>query len=344
MNLPAPLRPDEPARLEALRRLNILDTPIEARFERITRMAQLFFDMPMCLVSLVEGGRQWFKSARGLDVCETSRDVSFCAFGILQDQILIVPDATKDDRFKDNPLVTGDMHLRFYAGAQLRTPDGFTVGMLCVLDTKPREFDERSRNILRHLADLVEMELARDSIDSNLPKELILQAAEDSRMKVDTLTRVWDADGIERIVGCVTQPTVDFGRAVVSLSVDGLDEINAADGRRVGDEVLREVARRLVGCVRESDAVGRVSGGRFIAVLTPCDSHVHAEEMTRHLHSVANASTTYTASGRYEVHLRTGMVYVPAGRHLAHTEAIILAATAALESPIHRLHRRSEAA
>jgi GAF domain-containing protein len=120
--------------------------------------------VPVALVSLVEAERQLFAARVGIDVCETSREVSFCAHAIKRDDIMVVPDATKDARFQNNPLVTDEPHIRFYAGAPLRAPSGAAIGTLCVIDTKPRElFDESDRRNLRDLAALVidKLELRR---------------------------------------------------------------------------------------------------------------------------------------------------------------------------------------
>ncbi len=121
----------EPERLAALQRLNLLDTESESRFDRITRLAQRLFQVPIALVSLVDSDRQWFKSKQGLDACETGRDISFCGHAILGSGIFEIPDATQDTRFADNPLVTGAPDIRFYAGAPLQSADGFNIGTLC---------------------------------------------------------------------------------------------------------------------------------------------------------------------------------------------------------------------
>jgi GAF domain-containing protein len=121
---------DENTRLIALHALNLLDTPSEERFERITRIALRVFDVPIALISLVDADRQWFKSCQGLAFSETPRSISFCGHAILQDQVLVISDAWLDPRFRDNPLVTEDPHVRFYAGQPLTASDGSRVGPL----------------------------------------------------------------------------------------------------------------------------------------------------------------------------------------------------------------------
>jgi len=152
---------DEPGRLAALRALELLDTPAEERFDRITRIAQRLFDVPIALVSLIDQDRQWFKSNQGLAACETSRDISFCGHAIHADDIFVIENTLADPRFADNPLVTAAPDIRFYAGAPLATAGGFRIGTLCLIDNKPRAFSDADRLVLRDLADWVQEEVSR---------------------------------------------------------------------------------------------------------------------------------------------------------------------------------------
>jgi len=150
---------NEATRLAALLGMNILDTPPEERFDRLTRLAQRLLDVPIAVVSLVDASRQWFKSCQGLDASETPRSISFCGHAILEDRLFIIPDALLDPRFADNPLVAGPPHIRFYAGQPLKAGDGSRVGTLCVIDSKPRQMTQAERDNLRDMALLVEHEL-----------------------------------------------------------------------------------------------------------------------------------------------------------------------------------------
>ena len=156
---PAPIPDDDDERLQALHALLILDTPPEARFDRIVDFAATEFDMPIVLVSLVDRSRQWFKARVGLDVCETDRESSFCGHAIVEAALFVVEDALADARFVDNPLVVGDPKIRFYARAPLQLPKGRIVGTLCLIDQAPRTLDELDRAILGSLRDLVVGEL-----------------------------------------------------------------------------------------------------------------------------------------------------------------------------------------
>lgn len=153
----------EKLRLAALHAYGILDTPREAAFDDITRIAALICDVPIAVVNLIDRDRQWFKSEIGLGVRETPLDTSICAHAILQQDMLVVPDTLDDARFRQNPLVTGDPRLRFYAGALLKTADGHPLGTVCVLDTRPRELGPNQLDALRALARQVmaQLELRR---------------------------------------------------------------------------------------------------------------------------------------------------------------------------------------
>lgn len=128
----------EAERIAALKRLSILDTPSDSRFDHLTELAAFIFKVPIVLISLVDEDRQWFKSTVGITLEETERDIAFCDYAIRSDDVMIVPNALRDERFKNNPLVVGEPGIRFYAGAPLKTPDGHRIGTLCVLDVRPR--------------------------------------------------------------------------------------------------------------------------------------------------------------------------------------------------------------
>ena len=150
---------DEAERIAALRRLGILDTPPEERFDRHTRIASALFKVPISLVSLIDEDRQWFKSCFGTDVCESSRESSFCAHAVASGDMLIVPDALQDDRFRDNPMVSDGPRIRFYAGALIHSPEGKRIGTLCILDIRPRNLSADEIALLRDVPAAVEAEI-----------------------------------------------------------------------------------------------------------------------------------------------------------------------------------------
>ena len=159
---------EEKNRIQALHELEILDTPPEERFDRITKIAQIMFDVPIALVSLVDSNRQWFKSCAGLSARETPRSMSFCSHAILNEDIMTIEDATKDNRFSDNPLVTGDPFIRFYAGKPIRGQDNKMLGTLCIIDKKPRVFSKADKSVLTDLANWVENEFKTSILTKSL--------------------------------------------------------------------------------------------------------------------------------------------------------------------------------
>ncbi len=182
---------NESERLRALAALDILDTPTEERYDRIVSLAARVLEMPIAYVSFVDENRQWLKSQIGMPTDETSRDISFCGHTILRDKPLVIPDTWLDARFADNPLVTGEPHLRFYAGVPLRAGKGFGVGTLCVADQSPRGFDDTQLAILRDFAGLVERELKLVDIIEAQRRLLAVQTqlAESRAHLADELTK-----------------------------------------------------------------------------------------------------------------------------------------------------------
>jgi diguanylate cyclase (GGDEF)-like protein len=244
---------DEEGRLAALHRYQVLDTAAEAPFDKITAIVKTVLDVPICAVSLVDRDRQWFKSSVGLSVPETPRSVSFCAHTIQTDQPMVIADATLDIRFSANALVVGAPFIRSYAGVPLQSPDGYNLGALCAIDTRPRRFDETQVALLRNFAALVvdELELRRiadrDHLTGALTRRGFLQAMEKE---------------IERFKR--------YGRpsALLMLDVDRFKSINDRFGHPAGDIVLQAVAACCDATVRPSDVFGRLGGEEF-GILLP---------------------------------------------------------------------------
>lgn len=232
-----PTNPEEVQRLQVLKDLKLLDTPAEERFDRITRIATRLFDTPIALVSLVDAERQWFKSCIGLDVSQTDRSVSFCAHAIEQDDVFVVEDATKDPRFADNPLVTGELGLRFYAGFPLAAQDGSRLGTLCVIDRKPRRFDDADRALLRDLGCVAANELTSVELnwamqrqrDSEAGMRALLEHIPEGVLMLDVGGEIlWVNPAAERIFGTPAAGLVE--RHGQSLLADDPQELLANSG------------------------------------------------------------------------------------------------------------------
>lgn len=243
---------DETGRLMSLHSLRILDTGSEERFDRITRMAKRLFDVDICLVSLVDSDRQWFKSKQGLTACETPRDISFCGHAILSDAPLIVADAAEDPRFADNPLVAGEPHIRFYAGCPIHGPDGYRIGTLCIVDALPRTLSIDDRAALSDLVSLVEDELATTS-----------------RVHVDELTQIANRRGFNTVAGHLLSlcRRTGLNAELVFFDLDGFKQLNDTFGHKAWDKALQQFARLLIKCFRTADVVARLGGDEFVVMM-----------------------------------------------------------------------------
>ncbi|RZA17058.1 MAG: sensor domain-containing diguanylate cyclase [Proteobacteria bacterium] len=295
----APAKPvHEEERVHALHALNILDTRPEERFDRLTRLARRLFDVPIALVSLVDSDRQWFKSCQGMAATETSRDVSFCAHAILSDQILMVPDAGSDERFHDNPLVTGEPKIRFYAGCPLKVGNGSNVGTLCLLDTRPRVLDAEERGLLLDLASMAEREIAA------------LQLA-----SIDDLTQLSNRRGFEALAEHALSMCRRMGTpaSLLFFDLDRFKAINDTFGHAEGDRALVTFAQVLRRVLREMDVIGRMGGDEFVALLLGSNAAAGDAVIDRLGQALAEANAEL--QGRYTISYSVGRIEYDPGRH-----------------------------
>ncbi|MCW1430046.1 sensor domain-containing diguanylate cyclase [Novosphingobium sp. JCM 18896] len=243
---------DETGRIAALARYDILDSPADGAFDRITELVRAVLGVPICAVSLVDTDRQWFKSHPGVDASETPREIAFCDHTIRGRDPMIVCDAAQDSRFRENPLVTGELGIASYAGVPLETPDGYNIGTLCAIDTRPRDFDPAQIAILKSLAALV--------VD-----QLELRNMADRDSLTGALTRRAFVAEVERKI-----TLFDRGQrpaALVMLDIDHFKRVNDTYGHAVGDKVIRAVVQACQGTRRPADTLGRLGGEEFCLLL-----------------------------------------------------------------------------
>ncbi|WP_237169937.1 GGDEF domain-containing protein [Pandoraea faecigallinarum] len=273
---------DEAERLAALRRYEILDTPPEPAFERIVRLASYVMGVPISLISLIDESRQWFKSKRGINATQTPRSMAFCTHAILGDDVLVVPDARADRRFADNPLVTGDPNIRFYAGAPLRTPEGHRLGTLCVIDRRPHDLDDEKRGLLADLSALVvdELELRR-----------VNRVLGDMAMR-DGLTGLLNRRAFlmqaDRLF--VAARAQQRRLSVLMLDIDHFKVINDTWGHAIGDRVIVELTLVLRAALRKSTVIGRLGGEEFAVLLPETDAQRAVQAAERLLAAIGDAS------------------------------------------------------
>lgn len=253
----------EERRLAALHSYDILDTPPEPQFDRIARIAAELLQMPISLVTLIDSTRQWFKARHGLDMVETPRSAAFCNQAIEGNDIMVVEDALDDRRFADNPLVTAAPNIRFYAGAPLRTKQGFNLGTLCVIDRKPRNISERQQHILEDLAAIVvdELELHHANI------ELQRLATTDTLTGVNNRRQFLHLAATEGLRGARYQQPL----SVLMVDIDHFKKVNDTHGHEAGDRALVAVAQAMRGALRPEAILGRLGGEEFAVLLPQAD-------------------------------------------------------------------------
>jgi len=269
---------DEAKRVAALRALEVLDSEPESEFDALVNAAAAVCGVPISLVSLIDTDRQWFKANLGLEgATQTARDIAFCAHAILQDGVFEVQDASRDERFADNPLVTSEPDIRFYAGAPVRLSSGDCIGTLCVIDHEPRQLNGRQREVLRCLAHAtaraMEGRLALRQVRSVVGD--LSRAAQEAehRANHDPLTGLLNRTAFERLLQRVLEQANDpmaQESALMCLDLDHFKIVNDTCGHAAGDLFLQQIARMLREAVRQSDVVARLGGDEFAILLAPC--------------------------------------------------------------------------
>jgi len=308
----APTPPDQERRLAALHALNLLDTESEERFDRITRLAQRVFGTSMANFTLVDSDRQWFKSRVGAEGAEDPLDTGFCPHAILETETTVVGDARYDKRFHDNPLVTGDPNIRFYAGHPVAGPGGEVLGTLCVVDDKPRTIEDFDAEALAEFAAMVEAEVASFSLAIG-----------------DELTELANRRGFEmlgqRLVGAARR--LDLPLSVIYADLDNMKPINDTYGHESGDVALREVAEVLNSTLRASDLVARLGGDEFCALLIGAAAEAAPTLISRVEGTLAARNAD--ADRPWKLSLSLGVAESPAGEEKALWD-VVAAADAAM--------------
>ena len=296
---------NETARLAALHSYGILDTPVEAAFEDITRIAAHVCRAPIAVVNLIDSSRQWFKSEIGLGVRETPLDTSICAHAILLADFMEIPDTLGDDRFNRNPLVTGSPFLRFYAGALLKTSDGHALGTICVLDTQPRALDEDQRGVLRALArqTMAQLELRRALAIADRAHQyrsrLVAVAGHDLRQPLSVMTVVID-EMRRKTIDVFDREQLTMAGAAADQMADGLNRL--AHASRMDDMYTLEIQALSMSdillTVHETwDFIARRKGLQL--TLVPCEAEIssNAEMLQTILDNLVGNAIKYTQKG-----------------------------------------------
>lgn len=298
-------------RLAAVERYDLLDTPREEVFDRITRLACRLLKVPMAALSAIDGHRQWYKSSEGLGASEVPRCESFCEYTLAQGGPLVVPDALLDPRFAGNPSVTGDAHVRSYAGVLLTTRDGHHIGTLCAIGDKPRDF---GADDLANLEDL-----ARITMDA-LEYRLLAN--------IDPLTdalsrRAFKEEGARAVALALRHR---HPLSLIALDLDHFKRVNDVHGHATGDRVLSQSVRACIARLRNTDIAGRLGGEEFAFLLPHTDRHA-ASEVAEALRQAVE-----------------GLVIEAAGKPLAVTASLGVAALDASTRDMDQLLAKADAA
>jgi diguanylate cyclase (GGDEF)-like protein len=307
--------PEEEQRLAALRDLRLLDTPPEERFDRITRLAARLFDVPIVLIGLMDGGREWFKSRLGWTAPEVPRESSFSSHTILGDETLVIPDTLKDPRFSRSPLVTGGPSIRFYAGCSISDAMGYRVGTLSILDRRPRRAEEVDVGALKDLAGMARDELCHYTLNRMgvllREKEEQFRRAQEAILNLsltDELTGLYNRRGFlhlaEQHRKLASRVKKEF--LILFADLDHMKEINDTYGHAEGDRALVKTAQLLRRTFRESDVLGRLGGDEF--TILAIDAPLNFSTTTASRLDAALQQYNTEGAAPYELSLSVGVV------------------------------------
>ncbi len=260
-------------KLASLHALDPFYTPLEERYERITRLARRALDVPIAAITVVQGERQWFKSVAGLQVAELPMSKSLCGEVIREGRQIIVADTRDDLYLMNNALVRGKPEIRFYAGCPLRDSDRRTVGSFCVMALEPRETDAAFARTLADLGAMAQNELFSVEL-SNAQSALVAKLGQARRQAMfDPLTRLWNRRGATELLQASLREAQKLDRTVgICLAdVDNFKQVNDRYGHQAGDQVLRRVAGLIVASVRPQDVVCRYGGEEFLVIVNDID-------------------------------------------------------------------------
>jgi diguanylate cyclase (GGDEF)-like protein len=264
----------EDLRLSALDDFDLLDTPNEEAFDRITRLIRFTFKVPVAFVSLMDAHRLWHKACIGLESGEVERQESFCRYPVASGEPLVIPDAKLDPRVADNPHVTGATGVRFYAGVPLKTGEGHVLGTVCAVDFKPRDFNGEELEVLKDIAAVVmnEMELRKLAGTDSLTGLLSRRAFKERASQAAKL-----ATRHKHALSCI------------AIDIDHFKQINDTHGHAAGDQVFKTVADACKEALRTTDIIGRLGGEEFAVLLPQTSRHgalEAAEKLRRSVRAV----------------------------------------------------------
>ena len=301
---------DEQVRIEKLQALNILDTPAEERFDRLTRLAKRALSADISIITLVDSDRQWFKSTTNTDTFPSviDRDISFCAHAILDGEVLVVEDALKDERFNDNPIVVNHPNIRFYAGYPLRMNNGSALGALCVLASEPRRFSADDLQTLKDLGAMVEQEIA------------VIRTS-----TLDDLTTIANRRGFVEFANhsYIVSKRKSVQCSMLLFSLNSLERIGEKFGHKELERLLLNFRDLLKDVFRDSDILGRIDNNEFAVFMLESDNASAKAAIVRLFNAVEHFNDESKQS--YSIQFSAGHIAALPGTNLTLNDLLDLA-------------------
>ena len=284
-------------------------TPIEERFERLTRLARRALNVPVAAITFLNEEKQWFKSVAGWNVTELPNDHSFCPITLAAGRLTVFEDTHQDTSVRQHPLVTTGPHFRFYAGLPITDQNETLCGTFCVFDQKPRQLSKKDKETLRDLADLAQREILGENlraVHSSLTSKLGI-ARRESMM--DPLTRLWNRRGAAVMIKGAMENARVHGSSIgiAILDLDNFKRINDTYGHQIGDEVLRKTALRIIQTVRSDDSVCRIGGDEFLLLMKDSDSSV-AKKTAERIRKTVVGEPIPTRQGAITISTSVGLI------------------------------------
>jgi diguanylate cyclase (GGDEF)-like protein len=305
-------------------------TPLEERFERITRIARRALHVPVAAITLLNDDKQWFKSAAGWAISELPRNQSICRLTVAENRLLSIADTLEDPRVATSPIVASAPHFRAYAGHPLSDQHGTVCGTFCVFDVKSREFTALDRQTITDLAMMTQRELLSDCLsDAHAALTSKLSVARREAL-MDPLTHLWNRRGASVLLKAAFDSADHRGTplTLALLDLDNFKRINDTHGHQSGDEVLRKIASRLLSAVRNEDAICRIGGDEFLVLMTDTDAPAAARIADRIRQTITDTPVP-TRDGAMPVSVSVGFT-VRRPRDSTVTEALLERADQAL--------------
>jgi diguanylate cyclase (GGDEF)-like protein len=310
--------------LAEIHQLDTFYTPIEARFERLTRLAKRALQVQVSAITAVTLESQWFKSVTGWEITELPLEKSLCAQTVMKRRPVIVEDLSKHPRYATNPLVTNEPKFRFYAGIPLCNAKASVIGTFCVMSLRPRRTTKIWLQIFADMAELAQRELLTIALH-DAQTELVAKLSRSRRQALlDPLTRVWNRRGgmalLEAGIERAKQDDVDI--AVCAIDINDFKSVNDSFGHGTGDRVLRIVARELLACVRDNDGVCRFGGDEFFMMFVGAKEQDVIDIANRVKERIRTTRIRVAKDKTTQVSVAIGIHYCGCGRLVSATEML----------------------